>query len=299
MSGIKAKLANGYRISWGLFFLGSAVFNALVSLPNSEKVLEAFERLSIPGADALLRALMPYAAGLIAAVVAFEAVVGVLILSKSRQARLGLGASIAWVVGLVPFLSWYGTVNIVLALSLVPVIRQDFDKSLYDMTLGRLGGRHAGRILGLTGFAVTAFMAIAAFFGGIALMTNDDFVPGGYLEKTPFSSWVIPGILLIALVALPMLYAAAVVALRKDASAVAITAAGAFLVAWIVGQLTVLDYGMVLQPAMLLAGLAIMGLGFLTHVRLGERPWQLPATTDRYLDRISHPGTPGRFGGVR
>lgn len=196
----------------------------------------------------------------------------------------------AWIVILMPFLSWYGTVNLILALSLIPLLRQDFDQSLYDM--GRSGGRGSGRLVRITAFAATALTAAAALFGGVSLMADDDLVPGGFLEKTPFTSWVIPGVLLIVLVALPMLAAAVAIAVRKDASAVATTAAGAMLVAWIVGQLTVLDYGMFLQPAMLLAGLGISGLGLLMQTRFGERPWHI-AAFDRYVGRIHHRGSPG------
>lgn len=300
MTGTKAKVANGFRIGWGLFFLASAIFNTVVTLPNSEKVLEAFEALSVPGADALIRALTPYAAGLIAVVVAMEAVVGALILSKGPRVRLGLAASMVWIVGLVPFLSWYGAVNLLLAISLIPTVRQDFDKSLYDMTVAHIGGRHPGVVLRYTALAITGLMAFAGFFGGVALMTNDDFVPGGYLEKTPFSSWVVPGLLLMAMVALPMLAAAAVIAFRKSASGLAAAAAGGFLTAWIIGQLTVLDYGMVLQPAMLLAGLAIAGMGLLIHARTGEERWELSAALDRYINGIHLHRAGGRFaGGLR
>ncbi len=299
MTGTKAKVANGYRIGWGLFFVASAVFNAVVTLPNSEKVLEAFEALSVPGADALIRALMPFAAGLIASVVVMEAVVGALILSKGNRARLGLAASIAWIVGLVPFLSWYGAVNLALALSLIPVLGREYNKSLYDMTLGHLGGKRPGVVAGYATLAVTSLMAFAGFFGGVALMTNDDFVPGGYLEKTPFSSWVIPGALLIAFVALPMLAAAAILALRRSASGFAATAAGASLAGWIVGQLAVLDYGMVLQPVMLLAGVGIAGMGLLIHARTGEKRWELAVALDRYLGslHLHRPRRSGRFAG--
>ncbi|HVL52522.1 MAG TPA: hypothetical protein VM754_13605, partial [Actinomycetota bacterium] len=108
----------------------------------------------------------------------------------------------------------------------------------------------------------------SAVFGGVALMTNDNLVPRDFLEKTFFSSWVIPGILLIALVAVPMLLAAVVIARPSGDSALATMAAGGFLAAWIVGQLIVLDYGMLLQPAMLLTGLALMGLGTVMYVRV-------------------------------
>jgi len=268
MSEFGIKLSNGYRVVWGLFFLASAVFNAVITLPNAERVLQAFEELSVPGADALLRALLPYSAGLIAVVVVFEALVGVLILSKGSWARLGIGVSIAWIVVLIPFLSWYGVVNILLAITLVPVFKHHFDRSFYDMTLGRLRGGHPERVMAAIAFTATVLTGASAVFGGVALMTNDNLVPRDFLEKTFFSSWVIPGILLIALVAVPMLLAAVVIARPSGDSALATMAAGGFLAAWIVGQLIVLDYGMLLQPAMLLTGLALMGLGAVMYVRV-------------------------------
>lgn len=288
----RSALPDGFRIAWGLFFVAAAVFNAVVTLPNSEMVLESFAALALAGADTLLRALLPYAAGLVAAVVAMEAVVGALILSKGMRARAGLGASMAWLVGLIPFLGWYAVVNVLLTAALVPVVRREYPRSLYDMTFARAGRRRPGAVLRLAVLAVTAAMSLAGFFGGFALITDDNFVPGAYLEKTPFESWVIPGILLIAFVAVPMAVAAAVAVFRKELTGLATTAAGGLLAAWIVGQLTVLDYGMVLQPAMLLAGLGIAGAGLLLHARSGERPWRLAGAFDETLTprrRGAHP----------
>jgi hypothetical protein len=188
-------------------------------------------------------------------------------------------------------------VNIVLAAAHIPLIREKFDKRLYDMIAGHMPSRHPGRVTRILAFVVVALTGASAVYGGVGLINSDSFVSRAFLEKTPFSSWVIPGILLLALVAVPMLTAAAMIARRRGDYALATVVAGAFLVAWIVGQLTVLDYGMVLQPALLLTGLVIIALGVFIHMRSDHRPWGLRTELDRLGALLHNRGTPGGFAG--
>jgi hypothetical protein len=52
--------------------------------------------------------------------------------------------------------------------------------------------------------ALEVLIAVNAVYGGVGLMVNGMGMPGEWLERTPFDSWVVPGVLLLALVAAPM-----------------------------------------------------------------------------------------------
>ncbi len=119
-------MANVPRIAWGVFFLGSAVFNALITAPNAEQVYLSFAGLSWPVAEQLVRNLVvPVGMAFTLLVVAFEITVGLLILRR-RTARIGIVISLAWLAVLIPFLDGYGLVNVVLIAALAPLLRYDY-----------------------------------------------------------------------------------------------------------------------------------------------------------------------------
>ena len=87
----------------------------------------------------------------------------------------------------------------------------------------------------------------------------------GVAHGTPFSSWLLPGIFVLLVVAVPM--AVATVAEFTDAS-IAFAAsliAGAAQVGWIIVQWLVMQRYFFLQPAMLTGGLPIVLLAWATH----------------------------------
>ena len=121
------RLANVTRIAWGVFFLGSAVFNALITAPNAAQVYLSFAAMSWPVAEQLVRHLVvPVGMAFTVLVAAFEITVGLLILRR-RTARVGIAISLAWLAVLIPFLDGYGLVNIVLLAALLPLLRYDYD----------------------------------------------------------------------------------------------------------------------------------------------------------------------------
>jgi hypothetical protein len=127
-------LRTGYRMVVGIFYVGSAVFNLLVSLPSARAVYEAFADLAWPGAEQLLRdVIIPMAGAFTLAVVAFELVTGLLVLGRGKWARVGLWAAVAWLAGLIPFLGVYAVANVVLILTFVPLLRSEPDRSLLDL----------------------------------------------------------------------------------------------------------------------------------------------------------------------
>ena len=60
----------------------------------------------------------------------------------------------------------------------------------------------------LTRFAVIGLetiAAVSALGGGIGLVAGNAIgMPAGWLAATPFSSWLVPGVLLLLVVAVPM-----------------------------------------------------------------------------------------------
>ena len=113
--------------------------------------------------------------------------------------------------------------------------------------------------------ALELLVAAAAIYGGLGLVwdlvaDNAIGMRQDWLEGTPFTSWVLPGVFLLAVVAVPM-GAAAVLELRRSpwASAASVVAGGA-QVGWIAVQLAVMQRYFVLQPVMIGAGLAVLAL---------------------------------------
>jgi hypothetical protein len=64
------------------------------------------------------------------------------VLSKGRQVRLGLLAAIAFMIGLVPLMSWYELGNVPLVALALLLLGRDYDRSLIDMVHRQQSGRH-------------------------------------------------------------------------------------------------------------------------------------------------------------
>lgn len=117
----------------------------------------------------------------------------------------------------------------------------------------------------LVGAAVVAlelFTGVGAIYGTVMLVTDGWHLPVRYLEPLPLHSWVLPGVALCALVAVPTLTAAALAIPGTSRAADAAIGVGLLLAGWIVLQLTVIGPRMVLQPVMLAVGLTIAALGW-------------------------------------
>jgi len=108
-------------------------------------------------------------------------------------------------------------------------------------------------------------VALMALYGGIGLMwdlvaDNAIGMTQDWLEGTPFTSWVLPGMFLLAVVAVPMGAAAMLELRRSPWAAVASVVAGAAQVGWIAAQLAVMQRYFFLQPVVLGAGLLVLAL---------------------------------------
>lgn len=103
-------------------------------------------------------------------------------------------------------------------------------------------------------------IAAAAVFGGVRMIHDGLGMPADYLTVTPFSSWVLPGLALLAGVAVPQLVTGILIAAGHRRALVAAYLAGAVLIAWIVVQLVILQRYFFLQPVIAALGIAELAL---------------------------------------
>jgi hypothetical protein len=119
--------------------------------------------------------------------------------------------------------------------------------------------------------ALEVVIAVSAVYGGIGLMVNGLGMPGDWLEATPFDSWTLPGVFLLAAVAVPMSVAAVGELTRWRLAYPASVLAGLVLIGWIVVQVGVLRRYFFLQPVLGVAGALVVGLAWWAHRRRSPR----------------------------
>ena len=113
--------------------------------------------------------------------------------------------------------------------------------------------------------ALEVLVAVNAIYGGIGLMRNGMGMPNDWLERTPFSSWLWPGVFLLLVIAVPMTAAAALEMGRSRLAYLASMTAAACQIGWIIAQVALLQRYFFLQPVLLGAGLLIGGLALWSH----------------------------------
>lgn len=113
--------------------------------------------------------------------------------------------------------------------------------------------------------AVEILVAVNAIYGGIGLIRNGMGMPDEWLERTPFSSWLWPGIFLLVVIAVPMTMAAVLEVTRSPMAYLASMTAAACQIGWIIVQVAVLLRFFFLQPILLGAGLLIGALALWSH----------------------------------
>jgi hypothetical protein len=93
---------------------------------------------------------------------------------------------------------------------------------------------------------VDGFVAVTAVGGGIALLSGLEAnrFPADWLQRTPFSTYAIPGLILAGVVGGSAAIAAAAALLSPRAGRLASLLAGVVLMGWIVGEVLLLK-----QPA--------------------------------------------------
>lgn len=124
--------------------------------------------------------------------------------------------------------------------------------------------RRPGNRLRITLFVVNVFAAVTAVAGGLALAFGLDTFPASWLSGTPFTSYLIPGLMLTIVVGGSAAIAVAAIFLSPDGGARSSLVAGVIMMGWIVGETIILN-----QPSRpswteiiyFAVGLAMAGLG--------------------------------------
>lgn len=127
-----------------------------------------------------------------------------------------------------------------------------FDPRTWEVTRADRASRTLAGIL--------AVVAASAVYGGIGLATTGIGMSQDMLAATPFSSWTLPGMALLAFVAVPQAAAAWLVAVCHRWAGLVAIAAGAGLVAWIGAEIVLVGQYFVLQPVVVALGLVEIGL---------------------------------------
>lgn len=128
------------RALWGLFFIGAAVFNTLVTL-RAPEVYRAFSQVTFFGwyRQLLLTVALPNATAITSLVVVLELLAGVSMLWGGRSVRIALFASTAWVVFLAPAMGWYSASGLLLIVVPLWLLRFDYDRGIVSLVMGSLG----------------------------------------------------------------------------------------------------------------------------------------------------------------
>lgn len=131
---------NIWRAIVGATYLAAAAFNLFFTLPTGDLRWLADNAWFPALADFVTKAVQPNHEPFMLLVVVFEAAVGVLILGRGRLVDLGIGASVLWVLFLVPFLQPFpmATTNVVLAIVQGSLLLRRYDSSIWELSRAHL-----------------------------------------------------------------------------------------------------------------------------------------------------------------
>lgn len=124
--------------------------------------------------------------------------------------------------------------------------------------------------------SLTFFVGVSACFGGVTLLSQGGGTvlekPVAILERTPFESFAVPGLLLLLLGVVNLLAAWAVLA-RWSIAWLLAAVAGVGVVVWTTVQLGMIGYVSFLQPVYAALGIAtvILAVGVTLVEHRGER----------------------------
>jgi len=106
-------------------------------------------------------------------------------------------------------------------------------------------------------------IGVAALGGGVYALTGAAGLPRQYLQGSPFRSYLIPGLVLLVVVAGSMILGATLLLVEGPYARVASLEAGVILVAWTVIQISFIGYRHWLQALLGTLGLLIVVLSFM------------------------------------
>ncbi len=119
--------------------------------------------------------------------------------------------------------------------------------------------------------ALEILLAIGAYGGAFGLILSywrpDAFLSADELAGTPFSSWLIPGVLLALLNGVLPTVVAVGAMMEKGWARWGHPLVGLVLTAWIVVQIALIGYGHILQPIYLAWGVVMLVLGLVAARR--------------------------------
>lgn len=124
-----------------------------------------------------------------------------------------------------------------------------------------VSGGTTGRTLAVRCLVLVEFVVgVSAVGGAIAVIGGGAGLPDRALARTPFPSWVVPGIALFVVVAVPMLAAAsAYVWAPRLFQGLSVTA-GLALLAWMAVEIALVREFSSLQPMMIVVGGVLLAL---------------------------------------
>lgn len=126
---------------------------------------------------------------------------------------------------------------------------------------------HPAAVLRWTQIGVLFSVGAAAVYGGLGLMISGLGMPDEWLERTPFDTWLLPGVALLLLVAAPQLGAAAALVIDRGRADRAGILAGLVLMGWIVVQVALLQRFFFLQPVIFAFGALEVALAWWRSAR--------------------------------
>jgi hypothetical protein len=89
-----------------------------------------------------------------------------------------------------------------------------------------------------------------AVYGGVGLIRDGLGMPSEWLEPTPFGSWVLPGVFLLAVIAAPMFAAAVLESVQSRWAYAGSMFAAACQLGWIIAQVVIIQRYFFLQPVL-------------------------------------------------
>jgi hypothetical protein len=106
-------------------------------------------------------------------------------------------------------------------------------------------------------------IGVSALAGGVYAVSGARGISRDWLEGSPFKSYFVPGLALFFVVGGSILTAAGLLLGDVPSGRLVSLEAGIVLVAWIVGQVSVIGYRSWLQPVLGVLGLVVVVLSFL------------------------------------
>ncbi|MDD9941747.1 MAG: hypothetical protein OXU20_11945 [Myxococcales bacterium] len=122
--------------------------------------------------------------------------------------------------------------------------------------------------------SLSTIVALSAVIGGIELVLapgGSTYVSAELLRQTPFETFLVPGLLLLATVGVTAMASAVLLVRRSPVALDAAMLAGGMIVGWIMAELAVTRTFQISHAAHAALGLSLLGLAARTALRAGDR----------------------------